>query len=722
MTLSTKAKESIKTALAMVIAYGIALAMNWDKPMWAGIAVAFTSLATIGQSVNKAALRMAGTVIAAVVALIFISLFAQDRWLSMAVLSMWVGFCTYMMGGAKHQYFWQVCGFVCAIIVIEAGPDSVNAFTLAVLRTEETGLGILVYSIVAILLCPSTSRVGFAAAAKDLAAVQHQLYGSYMGLMRGRVDAEPAQPLMDQAIQRQARFAQLLDAAETENYQVREQRELWRRFQRQATELTNAVERWHESIPDLQSLDLHRLLPGLADLDDELDRRLTQIERMLDGQAPEHYPSAAKFDLDQTRARELSHFHKAALAVAADRLRQIETMTGSLFENVRALKGFADDEPVSLEARPSMQGFVPDPERLAAAVQAMSTLWFAYLLYIFVDGLPGGHAIVIFAAPLGMIMASMPQLSVTVLVKPVLVSSILASVLYIFVMPQLSRFADLGLLLFLFTFTICYLYADPRQLLGRAFGLVLFLAIAGISNTQSYNFLVIPSTVLPFLMIFLLLALTAHIPFSPRPESVIVRLLGRFFRSYEFLISIPGSDRSHPLNRMDAFRHAFHTREIATLPAKIGSWTPHLESDVLADTTPEQVQALVSTLQALTYRMQESLAERSGYQAPVLADELRSDVLAWRDGVKKLLLRLSRVDLLPENEELGTRLARSMELLQDRIEASLDGMSESQLSDREAEQFYRLLGSYRGLSEALIDYAGCAGAIDWDRWREEKFA
>lgn len=37
MTLSTKAKESIKTSLAMAIAYGIALGLNWDKPMWAGL-------------------------------------------------------------------------------------------------------------------------------------------------------------------------------------------------------------------------------------------------------------------------------------------------------------------------------------------------------------------------------------------------------------------------------------------------------------------------------------------------------------------------------------------------------------------------------------------------------------------------------------------------------------------------------------------------------------
>ncbi|MGB5251087.1 MAG: FUSC family protein, partial [Gammaproteobacteria bacterium] len=69
MTLSKKTKESIKTALAMTIAYGIGLSLDWDRPYWAGFAVTFVSLGMVGQSINKAALRMSGTVLAMVVAL-----------------------------------------------------------------------------------------------------------------------------------------------------------------------------------------------------------------------------------------------------------------------------------------------------------------------------------------------------------------------------------------------------------------------------------------------------------------------------------------------------------------------------------------------------------------------------------------------------------------------------------------------------------------------------
>ena len=72
---SQRFKEAFKTALAMVIAYGIALSMDWEKPMWAGFAVAVVSLSTIGQSLNKGFLRMVGTLAAACFSLTLIALF-----------------------------------------------------------------------------------------------------------------------------------------------------------------------------------------------------------------------------------------------------------------------------------------------------------------------------------------------------------------------------------------------------------------------------------------------------------------------------------------------------------------------------------------------------------------------------------------------------------------------------------------------------------------------
>jgi len=85
--LSVRAKESIKTGLAVVIVYAIAFHLGWEKPYWAAFAAIVISLDTAGQSLNKAALRMFGTLVAGTVALILIALFSQERWSMLLWLS-----------------------------------------------------------------------------------------------------------------------------------------------------------------------------------------------------------------------------------------------------------------------------------------------------------------------------------------------------------------------------------------------------------------------------------------------------------------------------------------------------------------------------------------------------------------------------------------------------------------------------------------------------------
>jgi uncharacterized membrane protein YccC len=722
MTLSTRTKESIKTALAMTIAYGIALSMDWDRPYWAGFAVAMVSLATIGQSFNKAALRMIGTLMGMGVALTLIALFAQDRWPFILFLSIWIGLCTYMMAGTKRQYFWHVSGFVCGIICMDAGPDPVNAFDTAILRAQETGLGILVYSLVAIFLWPSSSRAGFEAAVGKLAATQHELYRAYLDLMKGTGDIGKAQSLKAQAIQEQTRFSQLLGAAEGDSVEVRELRRPWRRYQGQVVEFGETLERWHDSFAGLQALDVQRLLPNLAAFGGELDLRLGQIERMLANQRPAQQPIATELALDEEALHALPHFNKAALAVGRKQLQRLEILTRSLFNSVSDLKCFGQSIAVHDAAAPPPAPFVPDPDRITAAARAMLILWLAWLTLIYVNGIPGGVGVVSMAVPIGMALATMPQVSVWQLFKPVMTSVLFAGSLYIFVMPKLSSFTGLGLLIFAATFAICHLFAAPRQVLGRAFGLALFVSIISVSNEQTYNFLSVANTAMMFPTIFLIIAVTAYIPFSPRPEQAVQRLLGRFFRSSEYLMSTMHRDPGVSPTRIERWRLAFHTRELAMLPQKLGAWAGHIDTRALPGTTPQQVQSLVSSLQVLGYRMQELLEARDNPQAQFFVQELLADFQAWRLRVQQTFQRLSQDPTIGKQEAFRTRLNEIMKHLEARMRDTLDKTTDGQLGDRDEENFYHLLGAYRGVSEALVDYAGSTGGIDWARWREERFA
>ena len=400
---------------------------------------------------------------------------------------------------------------------------------------------------------------------------------------------------------------------------------------------------------------------------------------------------------------------------------QLEQLTRSLFETVSDLKGFGTTSvTVNPPIRPAAL-FLPDLDRLANAIRYMAIMWMAWLALIYVSDLPGGAGLVSFAGALGIVIANTPQLSVSKLVVPSTGGVLFAGILYLFLMPKLSSFIGLGLMIFVATFAITYLFSEPRQMLGRAMGLAMFVTIASISNEQSYNFLSVANTAMMFPLIFLVYATTAYFPWSPRPERRFVRLLGRYFRSSEYLMSAMRWDPTHPATRLESWKKAFHAREVATLPAKLGSWAPHLDNWALSSTSMEQVQTLMTSLQLLSYRMERLLGERDQPQAPFLVQQLLEDIRAWRIGIQTSFQRLAECPAAGEQEVLRERLDQTLDKLEARIKEVLDGEPEAQYNQQDAESFYRLLGAYRGVSTALVDYVGNATAIDWTLWREERF-
>jgi hypothetical protein len=320
-----------------------------------------------------------------------------------------------------------------------------------------------------------------------------------------------------------------------------------------------------------------------------------------------------------------------------------------------------------------------------------------------------------------MAMAPMPQIPVSILFLPNIISILVAGLVYIFLMPELSSFLGLGILIFAFTFCICYLFASPRQALSRVFGLAMFITITSISNQQTYSFLSVANTAVMFPIVFLLLIIMTHIPFSLRPERAFIRFLRRFFRSCEYLMATVSLETQQPLKRLEYWKKAFHSHEVITLPGKLSVWAPHIDTKMLSITSPQQVQSLVTNLKMLSYRMQELLEMFNNPQAEFLKQELHADIRAWRLKVQETFQSLSENPTAGKREAFHVRLVEIMERLETHIREAFDKAAEGQFNKKEGENFYHLLGAYRGLSESLVEYAGSASVFDWSLWTEEKF-
>jgi uncharacterized membrane protein YccC len=719
MNLSRTTKESIKTALAMTIAYGVGLSMGWERPYWAGFAVAFISLSSFGQSFNKGALRMSGTVMAAIVALTVIALTAQQRWVFMVLVSLWCGLCTYMMAGKKHQYFWHVSGFVFVIICVDGGPYPDNAFSTAMIRLQQTGLGILVYSVVALLLWPVNSGKQMASCACSLVDSQAKLFNAYLHRLMAEDGDDSVKELYAQVLQEQNQFAALLDAAATDTEEVHETKEIWQQFYLASSALNEAMQRWQENTGDLQRLSLQNLLPGLDNFNAELKSRLEAVKQLLQNEAYSFNCSDINLEADTKALQELSHFHRAALLVARDSLLAMERLTRRQFESMRMIRsGGALPKTSSHEPKQPRFLFIPDPDRLLAAGRVMTALWLAFLCVVYIGDFPGGFGFVSMCTALAMALMTMPQLPITLTYVPTAIGILLGGFLYIFVMPHLTSFTGLGLMIFLATFYLCYRYAAPQQMLNRALGLAMMVTLISVSNQQSYHFLSVASTALMFTLLYLLLTIVSYLPYSPRPERTMLRLLKRYFFSSSFLLSQP---RQGTRSRLAAWREAFHRQEVATLPAKLKTWSAHADPVFLGSESVQNLPEMISRLEALSYRQQELLDVRALPQSTVLEEALAESVEAWRQRV------LAAMQLMSSDPSRAGELARKglderLASVEQRVAEALNDASIEQTDREYQENFYRLLGAYRGTSLALLDFAELAVTVDWNPWFEERFA
>ena len=719
--LSDRIKTAIKTALATVLAYGVALSMDWEHAYWAAFAVAFCTLSTVGESLNKGLLRLAGTLLGSLAAITLIALFPQDRWLFLIGMSIFTGFCTYMMPGNPRWYFWNVAGLSVPLIALAGGSDALNDFQTVVTRSEETALGILSYTLVWLLIWPTSSREALEDAVRRLAAAHRQLTAHYLTPTIGETHDAGPEALRRQATQGLARLGGLLDGAQIDSYEVWEARHAWRSLIHQLSQLTGTLERWRQSSAEVREVDRQRLIPELAKFASELDRRFAEIGRMLEGRPPERGPISAPLNIEDKVMASLSPFHRAALLLYRSHLQKIDKLTRDLFETVADLRNFTRVrvDPTS-EAVPLLP-WALDPERLAGVARWFTGLWLAWLIALYLPGIPNTVDFIVLTNSLSMALCVMPQLPIgrTLLQMPFGLA--LGGAIYVLVMPHLTSFTGLGVVLFAAVFLICYLYHQPTQTVGKAAGLGLLAMVMGVANEQTYDFLGILNLAAVLPLVFAVLAVATYFPVSFRAEHVFFRLLGRFFRACAYLASTLQWDPANPPTRWQRLRRVLHLSDLASVPGKLAIWGSALPAAALGQSTTEQMQALVGSLQALAYRMQDLIEIRATPQSQVLARELLSQVRAWRLGLQDIFCNLSQRPEAADFADFRSRLDAMLERLEEQIEKAVAGEDQASIATPENENSMRLLGAFRGVSEELVNFASLSGGIDWDRLREARF-
>jgi hypothetical protein len=245
--------------------------------------------------------------------------------------------------------------------------------------------------------------------------------------------------------------------------------------------------------------------------------------------------------------------------------------------------------------------------------------------------------------------------------------------------------------------------------------------MVSIQNQQSYNFAAQANALVYMALGVFLVIACSMIMMSFRPEKKFLQMLSRFFRAGEYLIPRLAGDRAHRPGVVERWKSAYYHRELATLPAKLGAWGKFVDHKKFPGGSPEQVQQLVTSVQSLGYRMDELTDAGRSPQAELLVREMLGDVRSWREAIQHTFQRWAETPEYQPAGDVQQQLDAGLERLEAKIARTLEQTDPSELKATDYENFYRLLGSYRGLSREAVAYVGVARSIDLTTWREESF-
>jgi uncharacterized membrane protein YccC len=475
-----------KTMVSALLALLIAFRFNLDQPKWSALTVFIIAQPASGLVLAKGFYRLFGNLAGAAVALLLVSLFAQERVLFIGTLAAWVGVCTaaslYARGFASYGFV--ISGYIAAIVGIPGTLNPGNAFYIAVARVTEVSLGIIITAAISHLVFPvslarklrqtiSDMRLGFADYCEAL------LSGGDVGALRARLLGQvvASENLLGSAIFEEPELRDRQDGFERLNvasvYLIAESQLLERRLgpgaqtaqSGRANDIHSALDEAVAAIK--QWRDAAR---GAADL----VTRLLRAEAML--------PLAQPLARDSS-ASDIEVVERIALVV---RLRE--------FLSALAAYAAADEAAVSAPARPERRvrfAVSNDPvEAFWGGLRAALAFVLASLLWILADW-PSGSTAAILAAVAAGRLATMEHARQATIAGTIIVAlaTFPAFIIIEVLLPSAEGFATFALAMGPALFLCAFLMAQesPLTYLAGFLGALYFVSVNPLQDRMTYD-------------------------------------------------------------------------------------------------------------------------------------------------------------------------------------------------------------------------------------------
>ena len=147
---------SANSFVAAMLALFISLALGFERPFWAMATVYIVSQPLAGTVRSKAVYRFGGTVIGAIATVFIVPPLSNAPVLLTLALALWVCACQFLslLDRTPRSYLFMLAGYTAAIIGFPSVDRPDQVFTVAVLRAQEIGVGVMCATLVHTIVFP----------------------------------------------------------------------------------------------------------------------------------------------------------------------------------------------------------------------------------------------------------------------------------------------------------------------------------------------------------------------------------------------------------------------------------------------------------------------------------------------------------------------------------------------------------------------------------------
>lgn len=736
MTKRIQAQEAFKLALSMMLMFWLALWMNWDMPGVAGgQTMILICLGSTGASLQKGVMRIAGTTLGLAVAFLVIGLFSQDRWLTLIVFSLYFLVIGYLMQWSRYGYAWYVAGFVPSMVwastYMQTNLDC-QAFHYATFRYLETTSAIVIYTLVCALIWPIKAGDQLNRQGQDLWPRFIQLFCDYRGqLENGELKPETAK-LRTALAGNLSQMLTTLQAAYADTSPIRDQKRVWEVLRVNMRALADALELWQQSIDDCRKLNTDRLLPGLDNGLDTLDKRLERIGNLWQvikspNKLPETDEDAALLKpvavkVEESAITVLSRYDRAALIYFVQQLKILDLATRELLRTMRVLAGLDPTREFRMKSLPPdlyrPSGW--DPQRLVKALFPTLCFVAAYLFWIYVDP-PGGVSIPSTVIAISLFFILTPMNPIAMLKVLLVVMWVVLAPVYFFVMPALDT--GVGLLSLIFVYTFVFGYLGGRSPMLKLVPILLFVVMTGISNNQTYSFMALATSGIMLMLVMSIIAAVNMLWTPSRPEKIVLGSVRRFFKGCYLITAAFASHEPKEQAKGRKRRKRYFESMLLPGTRQLHAAQKTLDYKLFPDNDKDKVNRLASSMQDMVFRLQalEIAYDRVAVHFPDLLETLGPLRDETRERIQRVFrswARLKQADALDDERAAIRKLALDLE---ERLDAHEKGEELDLTDEQGSEALYALMGTVRGLLQAMAATQKAVGQINWNQWAAARF-